>query len=66
MKASQFSLNVGRTYLPSNKNFSSMRLLKVEDLPFLGDSEFVYPDQYGNKFKACELFNSLELYNSSF
>jgi hypothetical protein len=50
MKASQFSLNVGRTYLPSNKNFSSMRLLKVEDLPFLGDSEFVYPDQYGNKF----------------
>lgn len=45
LKIPQFSLNVGRTYSPSNKNFSSMRLLKIEDLPFLGDSEFVYPDQ---------------------
>ena len=44
LKVPQF-LNVGRTYQPSNKNFSSMRLLKIEDLPFLGDSEFVYPDQ---------------------
>lgn len=45
LKVPQFSLNVGRTYLPSNKNFSAMRLFIAEDLPFLGDSEFVYPDQ---------------------
>lgn len=44
-KVQQFSLITGRTSVPSNKNFSAMQLLRIEDLPFLGDNEFVYPDQ---------------------
>ena len=45
LKGPQFSLNVGRAYQQSTKKFSSMQLFKLEDLPFLGENEFVYPDQ---------------------
>lgn len=35
----------GRTFSASTKNFSSLQLLRFEDLPFLGDHEFIHADQ---------------------